>query len=316
MNEVAWKAELEQQGFVHLPGVLAREEARRLANISLQSVEDYSESEDLVRTGDGTPLKLLYPLDKYREFIAVLGRRGVRDIVDSLVPAEDSVLTWEDVLIKMPRVGSEVGVHQDIGLDPVRETVHSLGVSLHADADNPVFFLPGSHRFGPLTRNAVRALWQDCRELFQPVVTRAGDIVVHNVHCLHYSEPNPSSNARATWHLEFRSMRDLLRNGPWSHDWTYHRRAIWAHARAAAGEPRGNAEPAPVRKLLGELSTGRASFRVPHVTENIRYDATSPYNHFSGSDGVWRTSRIAPSGTPPRRTGTGVPSTGTGSWRC
>ncbi len=297
MTEDAWKAELEREGFVHLPGVLGKKEVRRLADISLQSVEDFTNSEDLVRTSDGTPLKLLYPLDKYPQFIEVLGRQEVRDIVDSMIPGTDSVLTWEDVLIKMPRVGSEVGVHQDIGLDPVRETVHSLGISLHDDDDNPVFFLPGSHRFGPLTKDAVGAIWRECKDRFQPVVTRAGDILVHNVHCLHYSEPNLSPNPRATWYLEFRSMSELLRNGPWSREWTYRRRAIWAHARAVGGESTGRDEPSTVREFVHELSSGRSSFRVPHVTETVRYDVTSPYNHFAVSGEAWRTSRVVAAGT-------------------
>ena len=166
MNGPKWKAELEQEGFVHLRQVFGVEDVDRLADLSLRSIDDYSASEDLVRTREGVPLKLLYPLDKYGDFVALLGRREVREIVDTLLPRRESVLTWEDVLIKMPSVGAGVGPHQDIGLDPVRETVHSLGISLHTDEENPVLFLPGSHRFGPLTATAVSALWQECRGQF------------------------------------------------------------------------------------------------------------------------------------------------------
>ena len=297
MTGETWKAELEQDGFVHLPQVFDAADVDRLAALSLQSIGDYAGSEDLVRTQEGTPVKLLYPLGKYGEFISMLGRKEVREVVDRLLPRPDSVLTWEDVLIKVPSAGVEVGVHQDIGLDPVRETVHSLGISLHADADNPVFFLPGSHRLGPLTATAVDALRRDCGDRFRPVITRPGDIVIHNVHVLHYSEPNLSEDPRATWYLEFRSMRDLLEKGPWSVGWTFRRRAIWVYARAAGGDEIGDNEPDEVKWHLERLKKGESSFRVPHITGEIRYDSTSPYNHFAGWTGDWKDSSPALDGT-------------------
>ena len=297
MNGPKWKAELEQEGFVHLRQVFGVEDVDRLADLSLRSIDDYSDSEDLVRTREGVPLKLLYPLDKYGDFIALLGRREVREIVDTLLPRRESVLTWEDVLIKMPSVGAGVGPHQDIGLDPVRETVHSLGISLHPDEENPVFFLPGSHRFGPLTATAVSALWQECRDQFRPIITQPGDVVIHNVHVLHYSEPNRSRQPRATWYLEFRNMQDLLRKGPWNPDWTFLRRAIWVHARAAGGEDIGRDEPEAVRRYLELLGKERSSYRVPHITGTVRYDSASPYNHFNGWSDDWKTSRPATEGS-------------------
>ena len=52
-----WKAQLEQDGFVHIPHALAPEVVEKLAVLSLQSVEDFAESGDLVRTSDDVPLK-------------------------------------------------------------------------------------------------------------------------------------------------------------------------------------------------------------------------------------------------------------------
>ena len=297
MTGQSWIARLEQDGFVHLPQVFDAADVDVLAAISSQSIEDYAESEDLVRTPEGTPVKLLYPLAKYGEFISMLGRKEVWEIVDRLIPRPDSVLTWEDVLIKVPSVGVEVNAHQDIGLDPVRGTIHSLGISLHADEDNPVFLLPGSHRFGPLTALTVDALRRDCRDRFRPVITQPGDIVIHNVHVIHFSEPNLSGNPRATWYLEFRSMHDLLEKGPWSVDWTFRRRAIWVYARAASGDEIGENEPDEVKWHLERLKKGESSFRVPHVTGEVRYDNTSPYNHFASWNGDWKDSRPARDGT-------------------
>ena len=282
---------------MHLPGVLDADDVARLAILSLRSVEEHAFSDDLVRTGEGVPVKLLYPLDKYRDFVPVLGSHPVRAIVDALLPVEDSVLTWEDVLIKPPLTGVEVGVHQDIGLDPTRDTVHSLGISLNGDRDNPVHFLPGSHRLGPMTRTSVKALWRDCRDQFRPVTTQPGDVVIHNVHVLHHSEANLSSQPRVTWYLEFRSMNSLLENGPWNNDWVHRRRAIWVHARVAAGDRIGENESEPVKSHLERLDSGAETLRVPQVTETVRYDSTSPYNHFSDWNDDWRDSKPALDGT-------------------
>ena len=297
MVQPQWMSQLERDGFVHLPGLLGADDAARLAILSLRSLDDYARSDDLVKTDEGVPVKLLYPLDKYHNFVSVLGSRPVRALVDAILPVDDSVLTWEDVLIKPPSVGVEVGVHQDIGLDPTRDTVHSLGISLNGDQDNPVFFLPGSHRLGPLTKDAVAALRQDCSDRFQPVVTQPGDVVIHNVHVLHHSEPNRSPRPRATWYLEFRSMRSLLENGPWNNEWVHRRRAIWVHARAAAGDTIGNDEAGAVKAQLELLLSGAGTLRVPHITETVRYDSASPYNHFSGRNDDWKYSRPAPDST-------------------
>ena len=297
MNPPQWLATLERNGFVHIPRVFAMEDVDRLADLVMQSVEDFASSTDLIRTREGTPVKLLYPLNKYQEFVDFLGRKEIREIVDALIPKSDSVLTWEDLLIKVPSVGVDVAPHQDIGLDPVRSTVHSLGLSLHSDADNPVFFLPGSHRLGPLTSNAVGALSKDCHDKFRPVLTEPGDVIIHNVHVLHYSEPNRSSNPRATWYLEFRDMHDLLANGPWERDWTFRRRAIWVSARMAAGEDISESEPDAVKRHLRALELGELSLRVPHVTETVQYDPTNPYNHFSDWTNAWQASSVSQDAT-------------------
>ena len=292
-----WMSQLQRDGFVRLPGVIEAEVAARLAMLALGSLDDHASSDDLVRTADGAPAKLIYPLDKYDEFVSVLGSQPVREVVDVLLPAEDSVLTWEDVLIKPPSVAVEATVHQDTGLDPTRDTVHSLGLSLAADGDNAVYFLPGSHRLGLLTKSAVDVLWADCRDLFQAVATQPGDVVIHNAHVLHHSGTNRSPKPRATWRLEFRSMRSLLENGPWDSDWVHRRRAIWVYARVIAGDRIGADEIEPVDAALKQLNGGCGTLRVPHVTDTVRYDISSPYNHFSDRDHDWRQYAVSDDGT-------------------
>ncbi len=296
MTHHDWKTRLARDGFAHIRHALSPADVEGLAALALQCVNDYAKSDDLFRTPNGVPLKLAYTLDKYPEFASLLGRAEVRNIVDELVPSGDSVLTWEDLLIKMPLEGGEVGAHQDIGLDPTPQTVHSLGISLHEDSDNPVYFLPGSHQLGPLTSDAVREIRRDCAHLFVPVLTQPGDIVIHNVHALHYSEPNTSDRPRATWYLEFRSLAALLERGPWDADWVYRRRAIWLHARQSQGDVVGDSEPNEVIEYLAGLRDGRSTLRVPHVTDTVRFDPTSPYYHFTAWNDDWKASKIATDG--------------------
>ena len=148
-----------------------------------------------------------------------------------------------------------------------------------------------------MTATAVGAIGRECKDRFRSVVTQPGDIVIHNVHVLHYSEPNLSRNPRATWYLEFRSMRDLLEKGPWNPDWAYRRRAIWVYARAAAGVDISQDEPDEVKKHLEGLRKGISAFRVPHTTDTVQYDRTSPYNHLAFWSEDWKGSRPAPEGT-------------------
>ncbi len=281
MSQTHWKTELARDGVVHLPAVLDSGDAEKLATLSLQSINDYSASEDMYRTSEGVPIKLAYPFNKYQDFISVLGNKKIIAIVDSLFPKEDSVLTWEDVLIKMPNRGAAVFPHQDISLKATGESAYALGISLHADHTNPVFFLPGSHRLGPLTATAVRIIYQECMHKFTPIATQPGDIVIHDVHTLHYSEPNRAKQPRCTWYVEFRSMQSLFENGPWNHDWVHRRRAIWLYIRASTGISVGENETDAVKDYLARLPNEPDCFRVPHINATVRYDESSPYNHFA-----------------------------------
>ena len=78
MAQPSWMSQLERDGFVHLPGVIDADDAARLAILSLGSLDDHASSDDLVRTDQGVPVKLLYPLDKYPDFVSVLGSHSVR----------------------------------------------------------------------------------------------------------------------------------------------------------------------------------------------------------------------------------------------
>lgn len=242
---------------------------------AVESVISSSRSADLLRCPDGNVRKLTYPLDKDPAFLPAVAHPGILGLALAISPnPSELVLTWEDVLVKPSRVGLAVPIHQDLALQCPTGGVFSLGVHLDDADDNPVWFLPGSHRRGPMTRDQLPASTSG----FVAVRPRAGDVVVHDVLAAHYSDANTSSRSRHTWYLEFRT-KSQLRDGPWNAEWVAARRGILFHAAAARGDgvwpPLG-----PGESREGWLGTP-ARLRVPHVGDGVEYDVTGPYYHFA-----------------------------------
>lgn len=190
-------------------------------------------------------------------------------------------MTWEDLLVKPPFVGAPVTVHQDLALQCVRGGVFSLGIHIDDAHDNPVWFLPGSHRLGPLSRDEVRRLLVERRADFVPIVARAGDVVVHDVLTVHFSEANSAIRPRHTWYLEFRTVQQLIQDGPWNQEWIDSRQALLLHAvegRARAGLPFVALAFRDHARLAPYLVSPR--LRIPHVGGDVQYDTSSPSYHF------------------------------------
>ena len=49
-------------------------------------------------------------------------------------------------------------------------------------------------------------VYDEDRDKFVPIREKAGNIVVHNIKTVHYSEENKGNNPRYTWYLEFRTI--------------------------------------------------------------------------------------------------------------
>ena len=243
---------------------------------AIESLLEDEDHEDLLLDERGHPIKIRYPLSKHPSFLDSLANHSLIQLIDSLFPGGDAVLTWEDVLVKQPNSGTEVLVHQDLALQTTEGNVFSIGLSLHDDSHNPVFFLPGSHHSGALTRSEVRVLGELARDSFKPVKTKSGDALVHDVRCVHFSEPMVSDSSRYTWYLEFRSETDLRRQGPWKDDWIDSRKAIWSYVRDRSS---------------GGTEDFDGPLRIPHVTSYLSYDQTSPFNHFVDWSDDWERTR-------------------------
>ena len=269
---------LYEKGYSLISGIFDLETTQNLV-IAIDTILKKENDEDIVYDEGGYPIKVRYPLSKHPTFLSSLQNNSLIELVDSLFPNGDAILTWEDVLVKQPNSNTEVLVHQDLALQTTQGNVYSIGLSLHEDSHNPVFYLPGSHKAGPLTRIEVEILGKVAKSSFVPVETNVGDALIHDVKCVHYSEPMIINLPRYTWYLEFRSESDLRTHGPWDESWIDSRKKIWSH----------------VRKKTSKAFTGR--LKVPHVTDYLAYDQTSPYNHFVNWSEEWI-------GTRPHRDGT------------
>ena len=221
------------------------------------------------------PLKLLYPLSKYPDFLSVLGSKEVGDIVDSLLPSgrfgphlgrrpDQNAFGGRR---GRPPSGYWVGPGQIQRPQPGHLPAPGWRQSCLFSSRKPSPRAVDRHR-GRRHRAGMRRIGSG------PSVTQPGDIVIHNVHVLHYSEPNLSQHPRATWYLEFRSMRDLLEKGPWNPDWAHRRRAIWVYARAEAGVDISQDEPDEVKKHLEGLR--REYPPSEFLTQPIRSNMTGP----------------------------------------
>jgi ectoine hydroxylase-related dioxygenase (phytanoyl-CoA dioxygenase family) len=268
-----YRNELHRVGFALVEGAV---DPITIANLrrAVETVITTSDSPDLLRAADGHVRKLTYPLDKHSAFLPALAHPGILELALAISPdPEGLVLTWEDVLVKPACVGLAVPIHQDLALQCVTGGVFSLGVHLDDADDNPVCFLPGSHRGGPLTRSDLPT--RDAS--FVAVRPRAGDIVIHDVLTVHYSDANIGPRPRHTWYLEFRTQAQL-RNGPWDARWIAARRAILFHA--AARRASGPWPPLAPGETREEWLCDPPCLRVPHVVGGIEYDSASPYYHF------------------------------------
>ncbi len=271
---------LARDGFALVPG-LVNEAFVTSLRAAVQDVLQAAPA-DLLRDRAGHVRKIAYPLALDPRFVTAVADPALLGLASAISPSpRELVLTWEDVLYKPPLVGEAVPVHQDLALQSLPGPVYSLGVHLDDATENPIWFLPGSHRLGPLTKAQVNTLRE--RGGFAPVAPRSGDVVVHDVLCVHYSEANRSPRPRTTWYLEFRTLSQLRADGRWPEIWAQQRRALLFHAcaaRAAAGLD--VAWPSLGRgETLHEWLAREPVFRVPHVSHGVVYDVTSPWYHFS-----------------------------------
>jgi hypothetical protein len=172
---------------------------------------------------DGKTLcRIEYLLDKDPAFIKLLGHPLILAFAASVLQ-EPFLLTWEDMLVKVPRDGICVPPHQDLLYQSNHGLVFSVGVYLDDSSSSPFELIPGTHRFPALKKAELCALSALNAENFLSLPVRAGDLLVHNVKLIHRSPPNSGDDYRRTAYFEFRTLTSVLTDSPWSSDWAWAR---------------------------------------------------------------------------------------------
>jgi ectoine hydroxylase-related dioxygenase (phytanoyl-CoA dioxygenase family) len=269
-----------EEGYCILENALTSEEIQLLLVQTKHVLTLDDNSDDFLRINDSNHIhKVKYMFNKGDIFLQYLVHNSILKIVSELSDDVTQIVpTWEDMLIKIPQNGVPVTVHQDLALQSASYDVFSVGIYLHDSYDNPVYYLPKSHKMGPLTKTEIYKVYDENRNKFIPIRVKAGDIVIHNVKTVHYSEENKCDHPRYTWYLEFRTINQLKNDSPWDDDWIMSRRAIWAYALQRYHKNINHLIPDIdlLAKYLQNLN-----LKISHTNEWINYDMQSPYNHFS-----------------------------------
>lgn len=275
------KEQFERNGYYHIKQAFKEIEVQALIAATDGLLSNPNFKQDLLSIDEsGHTHKILYPLGKHELFLKSLVHSSILDVLLSTIdnPLE-IVPTWEDVLIKLPFCGIPVTFHQDLALQSSSYDIFSIGIYFHTSQHNPVLYLPGSHKLGALTKQQLYAISEARINEFVPVIAEPGDIIMHKVKTIHYSEINKSPFPRYTWYLEFRTLTQLYKDSPWDKDWILSRRAIFAHA-LKTYQPQYYRELIQDEKLL-EPYLQNLNLRIPHETATVKYDMQSPYNHFT-----------------------------------
>lgn len=234
------RAAYDRDGFLVVPGVVAREQCallvQRAAEIAAasppQSVFTTGEQERVsderfLASGatvtcftepDGVTLaKIGHALHDLDPVFAPFSRRSELAGLLTDVGLRDPLLLQSMYLCKAARTGGEVGSHQDatfLWTDPV--TVTGLWVALEdATVDNGCLWaLPGGHRTVPLARRFVRlggdadgTAFEDLAEVdvpqqgWVPLEAETGTVVLLHGLLPHRSSPNTSPRSRAAYSL-------------------------------------------------------------------------------------------------------------------
>lgn len=273
------KEQFQKQGFVVIPKALEPTLVQQLIEATDRTLNNEKFSYDLLKINKSQHIhKAKYMFEKDEIFLKTLVHDSLLSVVLEFIADPQAVVpTWEDMLIKIPNEGIPVNVHQDLALQSVKSNVFSLAIYLHESHHNPVYYLPESHNMGHLTRDELYEVYHKYKSDFIPLKVKAGDITVHNVKTVHYSDENTSPFPRYTWYLEFRTLEQLINDSPWDIEWIHRRRAIWVSA--LKRYKKGIDELIPDYESLKEYMDP-LQLRISHTNEKIQYDMESPYNHF------------------------------------
>ncbi len=212
--------------------------------------------------------------------LELLGSPEILGIAESLA-GPNFVPTYESLVFKNEGDGAAIPWHQD-ALHPRRHRIFNVDVYLDASraGEGALRVLPGSQTEA-IDICSIRDDhgWEPPGAL--QVELEPGDVLVHDVMIVHGSEPVRHNPLRRTIYYEFRSVEQILTEGPWDRDWIDARLRLvplglaeHARLRPAADQfdwrPSDSLRPAPAADTETEL-------RVAHSVH-------SPGSHCSAGD--------------------------------
>jgi ectoine hydroxylase-related dioxygenase (phytanoyl-CoA dioxygenase family) len=225
----------EERGYLHLPAAIGPRELRRLRAVTKKILQDPAKSDQKHKEDfkygnfvdgqivDGNILcRMEYSLEKHVRYLALLGHPLVVGAAASIHRAP-MVVTWEDMVIKMPRANIAVPWHQDLTFQSVKDIVFSIGLYFDSSYSDPLYLIPGSHKCGPLSVPDLSAFVRDRTSSVVELPVSAGDAVIHNVLTVHGSKFNRGPTPRRVLYFEFRTIRQILEDSPWDLRWLYKR---------------------------------------------------------------------------------------------
>lgn len=272
---------LKENGALNIKNVIKFELIEKAKN-AIEKILSKNSDTDILITPQNTVRKICYAFQKDEVFLDIISHPNVISILKQMYgnEVENILPTWEDILIKQSKLGIPVEIHQDLGFQSVKlGDVFSLAFHFQDSLDNPVCFLEGSHKLGALTREEIKQY--QSKELYTPYLSSAGDIDIHNVLTLHYSEPNTTENPRYTWYVEFRTIQQIIEDSPWNKEWALKRQAVLFYAIENRKRKGLDFEEIKFSKEL-EFSNylKDIQLRVQHETNGVKY-SDNEYNHFS-----------------------------------
>jgi hypothetical protein len=202
-----WIQTYRRQGFVHIPGIISKEEAAGFHAIALDLAERLKEK-DHARGGKAaavfTQLVNVWQEDEGMRRLSLHPNVGA--VAQRL--AGKPLRLWHDqILIKQPHRSAPTEYHQDQPFWPHAASPDPLSAWI-ALVDVPVergcmTFIPGSHTRTDLAAQDLtdaHDLFRKCPDLiWEPRVTiplRAGDCTFHHARCAHMATPNLTDEPR------------------------------------------------------------------------------------------------------------------------
>jgi phytanoyl-CoA hydroxylase len=223
-------ARFREEGWIHLPGVLAEDELRPIEQV----YERFLRREIPVAGRDFCDMSADYdkPLEQYSILNVMLPRRyfpawegnlyerRAASIAEQLC-GPDLVLDYDQLVAKRPRKDDAVfHWHQDLAYWPVTPDTRTASFWLALDdatlANGCLRFVAGSHRepklrehrpmFGDRDKaHTLVAVVDEARDRIVPAEIRRGDVTVHHERTIHGSSGNRTDGWRRAYIVAFRA---------------------------------------------------------------------------------------------------------------